>query len=552
MKKSLIAAFGAALLIAGCDTPAKLISVPVENVDQLPVKIADLDEEQLKEWPGKDIKEDTIPGMSVEKTYDELIKGQGSSVIVAVIDSGVDIEHEDLDGVIWTNADEIPNNGIDDDKNGYIDDIHGWNFLGDIVAEQLEKARIVQKYDAQFSGKTLDQIPAAQKELFKTYTKAKAEVEKDRSELEDQITQYQGLMAAVKTAHTEVSQKLNKEDYTAEELAALPAETQMEQRNKAILTQMLTYADTIPEFMEMLTEQLESMQERLDTNYKLNANYRSVLGDDLNDLNDTNYGNNNVIGPDPEAARHGTHVAGIIAAERNNGIGMNGVANNAKIMVVRAVPDGDEYDKDIALAIRYAVDNGAKVINTSFGKYFATNPEWVYEAIKYAAKKDVLIVNAAGNESIDLDGGDTVYPNDQLDNVTEFADNVITVGALNYKYSGKLVASFSNYGKSNVDVFAPGVQIWSTVPGNEYEFLQGTSMAAPNVAGVAAMLRSYYPQFSAAQIKQIIMQSGITSNIQVSAGGDADVIKPFSALSKSGEMVNMYNAFKMAELSTKK
>ncbi|PHR98895.1 MAG: peptidase S8 [Leeuwenhoekiella sp.] len=552
MKKSLIAAFSAALLIAGCDTPAKLISVPVENVDQLPVKIADLDEEQLKEWPGKDIKEDTIPGMSVEKTYDELIKGQGTSVIVAVIDSGVDIEHEDLDGVIWTNADEIPNNGIDDDKNGYIDDIHGWNFLGDIVAEQLEKARIVQKYDAQFSGKTLDQIPAAQKELFKTYTKAEVEVEKDRSELEEQITQYQGLMAAVETAHTEVSQKLNKEDYTAEELAALPAETQMEQRNKAILTQMLTYADTVPEFIEMLTEQLDSMQERLDTNYNLNANYRSVLGDDLSDLNDTNYGNNNVIGPDPKAARHGTHVAGIIAAERNNGIGMNGVANNAKIMVVRAVPDGDEYDKDIALAIRYAVDNGAKVINTSFGKYFATNPEWVYDAIKYAAKKDVLIVNAAGNESIDLDGGDTVYPNDQLDNVTEFADNVITVGALNYKYSGKLVASFSNYGKSNVDVFAPGVQIWSTVPGNEYEFLQGTSMAAPNVAGVAAMLRSYYPQFSAAQIKQIIMQSGITSNIQVSAGGDANVVKPFSALSKSGEMVNMYNAFKMAELSTKK
>ncbi len=551
MKKTLFTALAAAMLIVGCDTPAKLISVPAENVDQLPHKIADLDDEQLKDWPTKDIKEDTIPGMSVEKTYDELIKGMGTSVIVAVIDSGVDIDHEDLDSVIWTNVDEIPNNGIDDDKNGYVDDIHGWNFLGDIVEEQLEKARIVQKYNAQFKGKTLDQIPAAQKELFKTYKRANDEIIKEREELEEQITQYQGLLAATKTAHTDVSQKLKKEDYTAEELAALPAETQMEQRNKAILTQMLTYADTVPEFLEMLGEEMEAMQVRLDTNYNLNANYRSVLGDDLNDLSDSSYGNNNVIGPDPEAALHGTHVAGIIAAERNNGVGMNGVANNAKIMVVRAVPDGDEYDKDIAMAIRYAVDNGAKVINTSFGKYFATNPEWVYDAIKYAAKKDVLIVNAAGNESIDLDSGDTVYPNDQLDNVTEFADNVITIGALNYEYGGKLVANFSNYGKSNVDVFAPGVKIYSTVPGNEYEFLQGTSMAAPNVAGVAAMLRSYYPQFSANQIKQIIMQSGVSSNIQVSAGGDADIVKPFSALSKSGEMVNMYNAFKMAELSTK-
>ncbi len=550
MKKSLIAAFSAALLITGCDTPAKLISIPAENVDQLPVKIADLDEEQLKDWPTKDIQADTIPGMSVEETYTQLITGKGNSIIVAVIDSGVDIEHEDLKNVIWTNADEIPGNGIDDDKNGYIDDVHGWNFLGDIVDEQLEKARIVQKYDAQFNGKTEDQIPSAQKELFKTYTRAKAEIDTESNELKQQVTQYEGLMAAVKTAHTEVSQKLNKEDYTAEELEALPAETQMEERNKAVLGQMFMYADTIPEFIEMLSEQLESMQVRLDNNYNLNADYRSVLGDDLNDLNDTNYGNNNVVGPDPDAAMHGTHVAGIIAAQRDNGIGMNGVANNVEIMVIRAVPDGDEYDKDIALAIRYAVDNGAKVINTSFGKYFATNPEWVYDAIKYAAKKDVLIVNAAGNESIDLDGGDTVYPNDQLDNVTEFANNVITIGALNYKYGGKLVASFSNYGKSNVDIFAPGVKIWSTIPGSEYEFLQGTSMAAPNVAGVAAMLRSYYPQFSAAQIKDIIMQTGVSSNIQVSVGEDANTVKPFSALSKSGKMVNMYNAFKMAELST--
>lgn len=551
MKKTVLAALGAAMLLSSCDTTAPLISIPAENVDQLPLKISELNESQEKSWPAKDITADTIPGMSVEKTYNELIKGTGSSVIVAVIDSGVDIEHEDLDGVIWTNEDEIPGNGIDDDKNGYVDDVHGWNFLGDIVNEQLEKSRIVQKYDAQFKGKTLDQIPASQKELFKTYTEAKKQVETEKEELLQQKMQYDQIVAAVKSAHTAVSQRLGKEDYTAEELQALEATTEMEQRNKAILTQMLNYEDTIPEFLVMINEQLESMAQRLNHNYNLEGDYRAVLGDDPDDIKDTDYGNNNVMGPDPDAATHGTHVAGIIAAERNNGIGMDGVANNVEIMVVRAVPDGDERDKDIALAIRYAVDNGAKVINTSFGKYFASNPEWVYDAIKYAAKKDVLIVNAAGNEGIDLDTGDTVYPNDQLDNETEFADNLISVGALNESYGGKLVASFSNYGKSNVDVFAPGVQIYSTIPGNEYEFLQGTSMASPEVAGVAAMLRSYYPQFSAAQIKKIIMQTGVSTNIQVSAGGDPENVKSFSQLSKSGKMVNMYNAFKMAELSSK-
>ncbi|MGO4912392.1 S8 family peptidase [Leeuwenhoekiella sp. W20_SRS_FM14] len=548
MKRIFIAAFSAALFLNACGT-APLLTIPEENVDKLPLKISDLSEDQLKNWPMMDITMDTVPGMSVEKTYAELIKGKGTSVIVGVVDSGIDITHEDLKNVLWTNPGEIAGNGIDDDKNGYIDDVHGWNFLGDIVQEQLEKSRIVQKYDAQFKGKTLDQVPAAQKELFKTYTKAKKQVETERDELIQQKTQYDGLLAAVKTAHAAATEKFGKEDYTAEDVATLPATTAMEERNKGVLTQMLTYADTIPEFLVMLNEQLESMTDRLNNNYNLEGNYRSVLGDNPDDIKDAVYGNNNVTGPDPDAALHGTHVAGIIAAQRDNGIGMNGVANNVKIMTVRAVPDGDERDKDIALALRYAVDNGAKVINTSFGKYFATNPEWVYDAIKYAAKKDVLIVNAAGNESIDLDMGDTVYPNDQLDNITEFADNVITVGALNYKYGGKLVASFSNFGKSNVDVFAPGVQIWSTTPGNSYQFLQGTSMASPEVAGVAAMLRSYYPQFSAAQIKQIILQSGVTTNIQVSAGEEGEVVKPFSALSKTGKMVNMYNAFKMAELS---
>ena len=215
-------------------------------------------------------------------------------------------------------------------------------------------------------------------------------------------------------------------------------------------------------------------------------------------------------------------------------------------MVVRAVPDGDEYDKDIALAIRYAVDNGAKVLNTSFGKYYSTHPDWVRDAIKYAASKDVLIVNAAGNEGLNLDESE-VYPNDQTKTGAEYANNVLTVGALNYKYGGELVANFSNYGKSNVDVFAPGVKIWSTTPLNTYEFLQGTSMASPEVAGVAATIRSYYPNLSANEVKQIIMDSGLSSKTMVMLGGEESNTDNFNNISTSGKMVNMYNAMIMAD-----
>lgn len=248
-----------------------------------------------------------------------------------------------------------------------------------------------------------------------------------------------------------------------------------------------------------------------------------------------------------EDAMHGTHVAGIIAAERNNGIGMDGVANNVEIMVIRAVPDGDEYDKDIAMGIRYAVDNGAKVINTSFGKYYSPHPDWVWDAIKYAASKDVLIVNAAGNEGFDLDTVQ-VYPNDQTtENLSEISNSFITIGALNYKYGSEMVADFSNYGVSNVDVFAPGVKIYSTTPLNTYRFLQGTSMASPEVAGVAAMIRSYYPKLSASQVKQILMDSGLSSDSPVILGGDASNTAKFSTISKSGKMVNLYNALIMAD-----
>ncbi len=550
LKPLVLSAFAAALVV-GCDTPAALLSVPAENVDNNPLKVAALTDVQEKAWSSKDLKSDTIPGMSVEKTYREILPGKSATqTIVAVIDSGIDIEHEDLKNVIWTNPKEIAGNGKDDDNNGYVDDVHGWNFLGDIEAEQLEFARIIDRYDAEFSGKSLASVAADKKEIFQVYQKAKQEHTQKSGETEQNKQRYTQILGQVTTSHAAVKTVLGKEDYTAADLSGIKNPNEEMQNHIGLLTQMFQFSDSMPDFMKNLNDGLDFFNGQLEANYALGASFRSVLGDDPYDITDTSYGNNNVIGPEKSGARHGTHVAGIIAAQRDNGKGMNGVANsNIKIMALRAVPDGDEYDKDIALAIRYAVDNGAKVINTSFGKYYAQNPEWVYDAIKYAAKNDVLIVNAAGNEGLNLDDPtNRVYPNDQLDNLTEMGDTFLTVGALAPTYGGELVANFSNYGKSNVDVFAPGVRIYSTTPEDNYEFLQGTSMASPNTAGVAAMLRAYYPKLKANQVKDIIMKSGLETTTSVIVSGDPDKRAAFKDLSKSGEMVNMYNAFRLAEL----
>jgi len=546
--KTSILATASALVLSACGGVAPITSTPVENIDSVPLKITELTDAEMQMWNLADLTTDTIPGMSVNRAYSELLKGKkGKEVIVAVVDSGIDIEHEDLKNVIWTNPKEIAGNGKDDDNNGYIDDIHGWNFLGDIVAENMEYVRIIRKLKPKYDGKTETSISAADRAEYALYNQAMAEYEKEAQQVQAQTAQYTGIISQLKPAHAAMTTKLGKADYTKEDLAAITNTTEAEQQQIAMLTQMLGYADTIPAFIENIEGGVAYFQGRLDGHFNMTTDFRGVLGDNPDDLTDAVYGNNDVDGPDPKKAdaKHGTHVAGSIAAQRNNGIGMNGVADNAKIMVLRAVPDGDEYDKDIALAIRYAVDNGAKVINTSFGKYYSTHPEWVWDAIRYASDNDVLIVNAAGNEGIDLDGKQ-VYPNDQELVGTEISDTFLTVGALNYKYGGELVANFSNFGKTSVDVFGPGVKIWSTTPLNTYEYLQGTSMAAPNVAGVAAMVRSHYPNLSAKQVKKILMDSGVSTKTQVVLGGDTSNLNTLPMVSTSGKMVNMYNALIMA------
>ncbi len=523
------------IFLMGCGATT-LVSTPVENIDAVPLKISELTESQKKAWGHADLIMDTIPGMSVNKAYKEIIKNKnGKTVIVAVVDSGIDIEHEDLDDVLWTNKGERPNNGRDDDGNGYIDDIHGYNFLGEAYNEQLEYVRMLRLGVGDGSARA-----KARLKLDEAYPKALQNKQ-----------QYEQIFQVVKNADAAIKKELGKSTYTKKELLAIESNSEEMKQNIAVLTQMFTYGDSITEVMEELNEGITYFTDQV--NYNLNKDFdgRQTVGDDPYNLGDKTYGNGNPKNR-VDTESHGTHVAGIIAAERNNGKGVNGVAKNVKIMSVRAVPNGDEYDKDIALAIRYATDNGAKIINCSFGKSFSPNAQWVYDAIKYAASKDVLIVHAAGNDGDDLDNPENPnYPNDHKFGTMEIANNVITVGALTSSYGSKMVATFSNYGQQNVDVFAPGDAIYSTLPNNDYDFMGGTSMAAPAVAGVAALIRSYYPQLSAVQVKQILIESGLSSKASVIVAGDPANASTFDKISKSGKMVNAYNALLLADSITK-
>ncbi|PWL40521.1 peptidase S8 [Flagellimonas aquimarina] len=525
----------ASLFLLGCGATS-LVSTPVENIDAVPLKISELTEAQKKNWGHADLIADTIPGMSVDKAYKEIIKNKaGKTVIVAVVDSGMDLEHEDLRDVLWTNKGERPNNGKDDDGNGYIDDVHGYNFLGEAYNEQLEYVRMLRLNVGNASLRA----------------KARLKLDEEYPKALQNKQQYEQIFQVVKSADEAVKKELGKSSYTKKELMAIDAKTEQMQQHVAVLTQMFSYGENIPSVMEELSEGITYFADQV--NYNLNKDFdgRTPVGDNPYDLSDKSYGNGNPKNR-VDTESHGTHVAGIIAAKRNNGKGANGVAKNVKLMSVRAVPNGDEYDKDIAMAIRYATDNGAKIINCSFGKSYSPNAQWVYDAIQYAASRDVLIVHAAGNDGDDLDNMENPnYPNDHKYEGAEFSNNVITVGALTSSYGSKMVANFSNYGKQNVDVFAPGDGIYSTLPNNTYDFQGGTSMAAPAVAGVAALIRSYHPQLSASQVKQIIMQSGLRSKASVIVSGDPSNATTFDNVSKSGKMVNAYNALLMAESISK-
>jgi subtilisin family serine protease len=452
---------------------------------------------------------------------------KGKEVIVAVIDTGLDTDHKSLSNNVWVNKDEKIN-GKDDDNNGYIDDINGWNYLGSSYNETRDMTRILR--DNKVNNRKYDQVEA----------EIKKEIKRSNEQL-DILNYYVQLLEESKDL---LSDHLDKDEFSIEDVNNIVTENEKLIRAKNIYIDFDFYGFT----KEYLNQGIEQYNDFINYHFNIDFNGRTT-DDNIYDINDTNYGDSNVRNI-KESESHSTHVSGIIAADRKNKKGNKGINNLAKIMVLRAVPNGDEYDKDVALAIRYAVDNGARIINGSFGKYFSSNPEWVIDAIRYASDNDVLFIAGAGNESKDLDSlSNDNYPNDQFFNKNEFSDTFIKVGASSINLNENFTAYFSNYGKINVDVFAPGVDIYSTMPNNKYKSQDGTSMSSPVVAGVASLIMSYFPKLSAKKVKEIIMESGIDIDLKIENLGDN---KHFREYSKSGKLVNAYNALILASRSKRK
>jgi cell wall-associated protease len=513
-------------------------------------------------WHLLDYQKENFFGISLNKAY-EFLKEKNKTpktVIVAILDSGVDTAHEDLKKVLWHNPKEIPGNGIDDDKNGYIDDVYGWNFLGGKDGKILRKAsdersRVYHRWKDQFLNKQIDTttLSPADKEIYLMWKRAATQLNFSTEE-QMEVLMIEVTAKAIKRHDKILRQELGAEEFTCEKLEKFEPITKTGRDAKLGYLTCMKMIGIDPEeknttILNELDEYIEGKKTAFESKEKLPQNLRpEIIGDDYYNINDKYYGNNDVMGYGP---MHGTHVTGIIGAERNNGVGVDGVADAVKLMILRVVPDGDEYDKDVALAIRYAVDNGAKVINMSFGKGFSPEKRWVDSAVKYAMDKDVLLVHAAGNESENIDI-EPNFPNAWLTPWKMKAPNFITVGASgDERVGGSMAADFSNYGAKEVDVFAPGLKIYSTLPSkHEYGNLKGTSMAAPIVSGLAALIRSYYPQLTAIEVRKIIEQSVALPNPSLrtilpnTKGEEKNV--PFDSLSKTGGIVNAYNAVLMA------
>ena len=495
------------------------------------------------QWQHADMSTDGLPGVSAVKAHAFMAeKGKTATpVVVAIIDSGSETFHKDLNANIWTNKDEIANNGIDDDKNGYIDDVHGWSFIGgkggDVKQDNLEITRVYSAYAKRFEGKDAASISAADKADFAKYEKMKVEFEKRVNGVKEEVSSFNAFFTTFKSNKEVLAMALGN-DFTTEQLAAYEPTDDAAKAAKGMVLNIMMAGIDFEEYASYYNNQLEY-------SYNLDFNPRTMVGDDYSNPRERNYGNNHIDGPE---ALHGTHVAGIVGAT-NNGTGMDGICKTAQLMIIRCVPDGDERDKDVANAIRYAADNGARVVNMSFGKSHSPNKDVVDEAVMYAESKGVLLVHAAGNDSKDVDVKDN-FPTPRYE-IGKTCSTWLEIGASDNSID-HLSADFSNYGDKTVDIYAPGVDIYATILDNEFGPLSGTSMASPVTAGVAAAILSYYPNLSAVQVREIIIKSGISyKKHKVVMPGDEEKKIKFGKLSKTGKVVNLYEALKLAEKMSK-
>ncbi len=526
-----------------------------------------------RSWYQKDLKLDGIPGISLEKWHLENSKKPKGSIVVAVIDTQIDLNHEDLKSQIWINQNEIPNNGIDDDSNGYIDDINGWSFLGTksgnyIVWKNFEYVRVVRKFGEKFVSKNINQIDTKDLSDFKEYQRALKVFEDERAYYKGW---YDGTAYGVEMfpiVKDTLKYFFPREDYTLEQLDSLYLIYKIDDKSDrerrlngdkdlgALISLMKRRFTLNEKTLEATIEKRDQLDSLLNKNLNLNYNERLFI-DGNNEKLEKGYGNNKVFAQIKGIRpfhNHSTEVSGIIGAKRGNKIGIDGFSNSIKIMPLNISASGDEYDKDIAMAIYYAVNNGAKVINMSFSKEFSLHKDWVFDALKYAEKNNVLVVHCSGNDNFDMDINPK-YPNDNdYVNKTEVCYNFINVGSITNKLDQGFVSDFSNYGSENLDIFAPGSDIYTTFPyTNAYIYDSGTSLAAPMVSGTAALIWLYYPNLSVQEVKKIILESGTSYDIEVLVPGGEGKKMQFKELSKSGKVLNVYNAMKMAkEVSRKK
>ena len=526
----------------------------------------------LKTWHCKDYLQDAIPGISLDKWYRGNKKQpKNKNIVVAVIDTQIDIKHEDLQSQIWANPNEIPNNGIDDDNNGYVDDINGWNFTatkdgGYVVWGNFEYVRLIRDYEPLFKNKTESQITVLDLPKFKEYLRALKIYEEENKNYKNWLKSSKYSIALFPTVKDSLKHYFPNEDYTYQQLDSLYNKYKINdktfrQRREdndrdigALIGFMKVRFDNDERTIAKMIETEAQIDSIVNKNLNVNFDERISIGDNPNILG-KGYGNNNISNNKSgyrSIQEHCTMVSGIIAANRKNNVGIKGITGNVKIMPLNISFSGDEHDKDIAMAVRYAVDNGAKIINMSFGKDFSLHKEWVFEAFKYAEEHGVLLVHGSGNNHFSADEN-PYYPSDNsFDGSPEVCNNFINVGSISSKVDSTFVSRFSNYGKQNVDLFAPGDEIYTTAAGNKYESESGTSLAAPMVSGTAALIWSYYPKLTVQEVKQIILDSGTAYDLEVIIPGTTDKKVPFSELSKSGKVLNVYNAMHLAEKVSKK
>ncbi|WP_202702573.1 S8 family serine peptidase [Flavobacterium sp. UGB4466] len=556
---------GLLLFLIGCKSKQNLSASTINSIR------TELTSSELKNWYQKDYALDGVPGISLDKWYNQNKKNPKNTIIVAVIDTQIDKNHEDLKDKIWFNTKEIPDNGIDDDHNGYVDDVNGWNFTsnknGDyIVWGNFEYVRLIREWGNLFKNKTLDQIKSDDLPKYREYLRALKIYEGEKSDYQNwlQASKYSVNMFPI--VKDSLKHYFPNEDYSYKQLDSLYKIHKINDktfRQRRVdddrdIGAMIGFMKTRFEYGEETLEKMKETEREVDsvTNKNLNLDYneRLLIGDNPNVL-EKGYGSGRISilkNGFKNIQGHSTKISGIIAANRDNHKGVKGFSQNIKIMPLAISFSGDEHDKDIAMAIYYAVDNGAKVINMSFGKEFSIHQNWVSDAFKYAEKRNVLLVHSSGNNSFDTDKN-PYYPSDSnFEETSEICNNFINVGSISSRLDSTFVSSFSNYGKVNVDLFAPGEEIYTTAKNNAYESDSGTSLAAPMVSGTAALIWSYYPKLTAAEVKQIILDSGTAYDIEVIVPGTEDKKVPFSELSKSGKVLNVYNAMKLAEKVSKK